>query len=66
MGASHTVSVLQDGGTPLHVALLKSSFDVAELLIRSGADVNAKDQVSPTPIHLMYHSTMLTNLIYKV
>ena len=31
--------------TPLHVAAEKNSADVAELLVRSGADVNARNEV---------------------
>ena len=40
---------LQDGMTPLHMAVERSSLDVAELLIRSGADVNSKDKVCSKP-----------------
>ena len=37
--------------TPLHKAAENSNVDVAELLIRSGADVNAKDKVSSAHFH---------------
>lgn len=40
--------VLQGGLTPLHSAAHRNSTDVAEQLIKSGADVNAKDKVSTT------------------
>ena len=32
--------------TPLHKAAERNSKDVAEILIRSGADVNARDKVN--------------------
>ena len=38
--------------TLLHSTAFKSSSDVAELLIRSGADVNAKDDVSHALIQI--------------
>ena len=43
---SHGLVVSQYGRTPLHVAAENNSFDVAELLIRYGANVNARDKVS--------------------
>ena len=44
------------GGTPLHYAIanckfaLKSHMEVAQLLIKRGADVNAKDANGLTPL----------------
>ena len=38
-------NALQNGGTALHMAAEKDCSDVAELLVRSGADVNAKANV---------------------
>jgi cytohesin len=40
-----------NGDTPLHVAALKGSKEIAELLLANGADVNAKDEVGFTPLH---------------
>lgn len=38
--------------TPLHFAALNGHVKVVELLIRNGADVNAKDDSGLTPLHL--------------
>ena len=40
------VNMLQCGRTALHFAAEKNSLAIVELLIRSGADLNAKDEVS--------------------
>jgi len=39
------------GETPLLVAVISSSSDVAGLLVERGADVNAKDESGNTPLH---------------
>ena len=39
------VNMLQCGRTALHFAAEKNSLAIVELLIRSGADLNAKDEV---------------------
>ena len=41
------------GGTPLHIAILSSQFQVADLLMENGADINAKasDSAGGTPLH---------------
>jgi ankyrin repeat protein len=39
------------GSTPLHFAALSDTRDLAELLLASQADVNAKDQRRETPLH---------------
>jgi ankyrin repeat protein/tRNA A-37 threonylcarbamoyl transferase component Bud32 len=41
-----------DGDTPLHLAVLKSHKDVAELLLANKADVNAKSDNGGTPLHI--------------
>ena len=41
------------GWTPLHSAATK---EIAELLIAKGADVNAKDKIGGTSLHLAAHS----------
>ena len=38
--------VFQRDLSPLHMAVMGSGLDIAELLIRSGADVHARDEVS--------------------
>ena len=42
----------QDGDTPLHLAALKGRKDVAELLLSSGASVDARDKRADTPLHV--------------
>ena len=41
-----------DGYTPLHVAALHGHSALAALLIRHGANVNARTNQSATPLHL--------------
>ena len=43
--------IAQAGEAPLHVAAQNNSLDVAEILIRSGTDLNAKDKVYSALIH---------------
>jgi ankyrin repeat protein len=48
-----------DGSTPLHCATWKGHLDVVELLLRSGADVNARnnnDHWGTTPLHAAAHA----------
>ena len=42
----------QDGWTPLHEAAERGSKAIAELLLKAGADVNAKEKNGMTPLHL--------------
>lgn len=53
---------LQFESTPLNGAAWKNSVGVAELLTRSGADVNAKNHVSPLfiLIYVIHYITILT------
>lgn len=41
-----------DSSTPLHVAALNNNYKAAELLLRQGADVNAKDNYGWTPLRV--------------
>jgi ankyrin repeat protein len=48
-----------DGSTPLHCATWKGHLSVVELLLRSGADVNARnnnDHWGTTPLHAAAHA----------
>ena len=38
--------------TPLHLSCIRGHFEVSQLLVRSGADVNAQDFEGNTPVHL--------------
>ena len=52
--------------TPLHSAVANKSNAVAELLIRSGADVNAIDKVSTTLIKSPTRCTCVTPFITMI
>ena len=41
------------------MAAERSKHDIAELLIRSGTDVNAKDKVSPMPFLVHLHVNLI-------
>ena len=41
-----TVMFLQDHNTPLHLAAYNGNTGVVEMLVREGADVEAKNKVS--------------------
>lgn len=43
---------LTNGDTPLHLAVLHGRVEVAESLIRAGADVNARNAEGKTPFDL--------------
>ena len=45
--------------TPLHSACAISNFEIAELLIQNGADVNAKQMRGVTPLHSAAHNGQL-------
>lgn len=51
-GALGVNSCNVDGFTPLHVAALHGHSALAALLIRHGANVNARTNQSATPLHL--------------
>ena len=51
--------------TPLHSAVAISSYEIAELLIKNGANVNAKQMQDVTPLHSAAHNgqTALAKLL---
>lgn len=48
--------------TPLHSACAVSNYEIAQLLIKNGADVNAKQMQGVTPLHSAAHNGQ-TNLV---
>jgi len=40
------------GDTPLHVMAWRNDVEGVEILIRAGADVNAKGEMDETPLHI--------------
>ncbi|XP_078112564.1 ankyrin repeat domain-containing protein 27 isoform X1 [Sander vitreus] len=52
VGALGVNSCNVDGFTPLHVAALHGHCALAALLVRHGANVNARNNLSATPLHL--------------
>ena len=44
-------AILQEGRTPLHVAVMNNNEKLAELLIKRGANVNAQDDEVWIPLH---------------
>ncbi|MCC2646525.1 MAG: serine/threonine-protein phosphatase 6 regulatory ankyrin repeat subunit A-like [Rickettsiaceae bacterium] len=42
----------KDGNTSLHMSLKKGKFDVAELLVKHGIDLNAQNLKGNTPLHI--------------
>lgn len=53
--------------TPLHSACAVSNFEIAEILIKKGADVNAKQMSGVTPLHSAAHNgqTKLAKLLIE-
>ncbi|KAL8773658.1 MAG: hypothetical protein Q9209_001424 [Squamulea sp. 1 TL-2023] len=39
-------------GTPLHLCAERAYLDIADLLLKSGADPNARDEIGVTPLHI--------------
>ena len=46
LSPSHPRCCVQDGWTPLHVAAAYGKVEVADLLVKAGAPLDAKDNVS--------------------
>jgi len=53
--------------TPLHSACAISNYDIAEILIKNGANVNAKQMQNVTPLHSAAHNgqSKLVNLLIE-
>lgn len=53
-----TVKFVQDkyGWTPLHAACYKKDFRLFEVLLRAGADINARDKYGNSPLMVGFRS----------
>lgn len=49
----------ESGRTPLHYAVLNGRLEIVELLVENGADINAKDWIDETPLHLISKRKLL-------
>uniref|UniRef100_A0ABD2XG02 Uncharacterized protein n=1 Tax=Trichogramma kaykai TaxID=54128 RepID=A0ABD2XG02_9HYME len=52
-GHDPNLRVQNTGDTPLHLALSKNDIEMAELLLRNGADPNLSNNVGLTPLHVI-------------
>jgi len=55
----------QFGTTPLHIAAVSVSDNVAHLLIELGADIEAKSNHGQTPLHVAAHSYSVSRLLIE-
>ncbi len=51
------------GNSPLHLAIIQENLELCSILIKAGADVNAKNKKLQTPLHLVLR--MMCNSITK-
>lgn len=64
----YACNVLQNGYTPLHMAVKQRSVDTARALLQFGATCNAQSLQGVTPLHLAAqegHADMVTLLLSK-
>ena len=55
LSAGAGLEIRSNGGlTPLHVAVVSGSYDVAKFLLRAGANPRARTDTGLTPLHLLY------------
>lgn len=48
------MSAMQDGSTPLHLAVLQGSVPLVQCLLRCNADVSLQNRHGDTPLHYAY------------
>jgi ankyrin repeat protein len=64
-GADHTLrSTNEAGNQPLHAATAGKQQDVIELLVESGADINAQDARGWTPLNIAAHDGPIATIRY--
>ena len=49
-GAKPMVFEVQNHGTPLHIACFHGNLEICQLLVKAGADINARDREHLTPV----------------
>ena len=64
---SHPNDILKNGDTPLHRAAHFNEVKICELLLKRGADANAKDKDGKTPLSAAAHEgyTNVVELLNK-
>jgi ankyrin repeat protein len=49
-----------DHVTALHIALHEQNWDIADILLESGADINAENDEGVTPLHIAVAGTTIS------
>lgn len=52
--------------TPLVVAALHRRWDVVELLVEAGADINSQDKDGDTALHIALHTTIMRHILWQL
>ena len=54
---------LGEGNTPLHMAVIRRNVDLAKMLLKNGADANARNGDGRTPLHLAVDQAEMAALL---
>lgn len=52
--------------TPLVSAVLRRQWDVVELLVEAGANINSQDKDGDTPLNIALHTTIMRHLLWQL